>query len=383
MKRWPVKALGDVAMIDRVSVLPSDIEDGTTYLGLEHIESGGKILDRPVVMKGELKSSKFRFSSSHILYGKLRPYLAKITCPSFGGVCSTDILPILPNESIDRRYLCHYLQQPVMVELANSKSSGANLPRLSPKALAELAIPCPPLSEQKRIAEILDRAEALRSQRRAALALLDELTQSIFLDMFGDPITNENRWDMRRIDSICTLVRGSSPRPKGDPKYYGGPVPRLMVADITRDGWSVTPRIDSLTIEGAKKSRPVPKGTVVMAVSGNVGLVSRLNVDACVHDGFVAFTKLQETVCDPQFLLAVLHFSKSVHEKSKAGAIFINLTTNDIKKLEIPLPPISLQREFLRRLMHSHDLRIRILESEYLLAELISALQFRAFGGKL
>src|SRR5207244_2434012 len=83
---------------------------------------------------------------------------------------------------------------------------------------------------------------------------IDSLTQSIFFDMFGDPMKNERGWPTERVSDLCELVRGSSPRPQGDSRFFGGPIPRLMVADITRDGWLVTPRIDSLTIEGAKRS---------------------------------------------------------------------------------------------------------------------------------
>lgn len=165
--------------------------------------------------------------------------------------------------------------------------------------------------------------------------------------------------------------------------FFGGPVPRLMVADITRDGWLVTPRIDSLTLEGAKRSRPVPAGTVVMAVSGNIGLVSQLAIDACVHDGFVAFTNLSVNKCEPGFLLALLHFSKALHDKNKAGAIFINLTTTDIKAMRLPLPPNNLQREFLRRVKSLDALRTSQLKSQANLDTLFAALQHSAFRGDL
>src|SRR5258706_164808 len=101
-------------------------------------------------------------------------------------------------------------------------------------------------------------------------------------------------WPTKRVEEICNLVRGSSPRPKGDSRFFGGPIPRLMIEDITRDGWLVTPRVDSLTELGATMSRPVKAGTIVMAVSGNIGLCAQLAVDACIHDGFVAFKELRE-----------------------------------------------------------------------------------------
>lgn len=241
----------------------------------------------------------------------------------------------------------------------------------------------PPLLQQRRIADILDQADALRTKRREALAQLDSLPHSIFIEMFGDPVHNDRVWPMDKISNLCRLVRGSSPRPQGDPRYFGGPVPRLMIADITRDGWLVTPRIDSLTIEGAAKSRPVPAGTVVMAVSGNIGLVSRLAVDACVHDGFVAFTDLNKNICNAPYFLALLHMSKAAHEKSKAGAIFINLTTDDIKEMPIPIPPLALQQSFATRIQAVESLkathRAALAESYALFA----SLQHRAFRGEL
>jgi len=102
--------LGKVARIDRTSVNADSIKSGTSYLGLEHIASGGMILETRSVVEGELKSSKYQFSSDHVLYGKLRPYLAKIAAPNFAGVCSTDIIPILPGPELDRTYLLFYLR---------------------------------------------------------------------------------------------------------------------------------------------------------------------------------------------------------------------------------------------------------------------------------
>lgn len=177
---WPVVALADVAEFQRDGVAPADIQTGTRYLGLEHIEAGGRIIGGEPIENGELASTKFLFSASNVLYGKLRPYLGKIALPEFDGVCSTDIVPINPSDRLDRRFLAYFLRQPSMVDYANSRSTGANLPRLSPKALAEFEIPLPPLSEQKRIAGILDEAARLCRLRARALEKLNTLGQAIF-----------------------------------------------------------------------------------------------------------------------------------------------------------------------------------------------------------
>ena len=286
-------------------------------------------------------------------------------------------------DALSSRYVTHLISSREFQIEIDRLQHGGTRQALTFSQIAEFQIPLPPLPEQRRIAEVLDRAEALRAKRRAALAQLDSLTQSLFLDLFGDPVRNERNWPTVKVSELCELVRGSSPRPQGDPRFFGGPVPRLMVADITLDGWLVTPAIDSLTVEGAKRSRPAPAGTVVMAVSGNVGLVSRLAIDACVHDGFVAFTGLDEGRCEPGFLLALLHFSKALHDKHKARAIFINLTTTDIKAMPLPLPPIPLQREFARRVTAVDALKTTHLASLAELDALFASLQHRAFRGEL
>ena len=107
---WQTVQLAEVADIERKGVDPSTIESGTNYLGLEHIESGGKIIGYQNVQHGELASTKFQFGLDHVLYGKLRPYLAKIALPDFNGICSTDILPIKPGPKLDRRFLAYFLR---------------------------------------------------------------------------------------------------------------------------------------------------------------------------------------------------------------------------------------------------------------------------------
>jgi len=95
-------------------------------------------------------------------------------------------------------------------------------------------------------------------------------------------------WEVSKLSILGDIIRGASPRPKGDKRYYGGEIPRLMVEDVTRDGKFVIPQVDFLTAEGAKRSRPCKKGTLTIVCSGTVGVVSFLGTDACIHDGFLA-----------------------------------------------------------------------------------------------
>ena len=117
-----------------------------------------------------------------------------------------------------------------------------------------------------------------------------------------------------------------------------------MVADITRDGMYATPQIDSLTEEGAAKSRPMRKGDVIVTVSGNPGLPTILAIDACIHDGFVGLRELHQDVINAEFLYFHLLAQHSHHGSLSVGAVFKNLTTDQLREFKIPLPPLATQQ---------------------------------------
>ncbi|MDN7132092.1 restriction endonuclease subunit S [Halomonas sp. MC140] len=145
-------------------------------------------------------------------------------------------------------------------------------------------------------------------------------------------------WVAKKISELADVIRGASPRPKGDKRYYGGTVPRLMVEDVTRDGKFVTPTVDSLTEAGAKLSRPCPKGTLTLVCSGTVGIPSILAIDACIHDGFLGLVKISKKVS----INYLYHFFSTQREKfnnsATHGGVFTNLTTEGVKEFLVALP---------------------------------------------
>ena len=208
---------------------------------------------------------------------------------------------------------------------------GGSLSRANPKAVANIQIPLPPLEVQK---EIVAEIEGYQKVIDGARAVVDNYRPHIVVDP---------EWTIVKLEDFCTIVRGSSPRPKGDSRYYGGSIPRLMVADITRDGMYATPQIDSLTAEGATKSRPMNKGDVIITVSGNPGLPTILVVDACIHDGFVGLREIHDNV-NREYLYWILLSQHQTNGLQSVGAIFKNLTTHQIKEFKIPLPPLTIQQ---------------------------------------
>ncbi|MFG6104863.1 restriction endonuclease subunit S [Leptothoe sp. EHU-05/26/07-4] len=183
-----------------------------------------------------------------------------------------------------------------------------------------------------------------------------------------------------KLGELCEVVRGSSPRPKGDPRFYGGSVPRLMVADVTRDGKYVTPKIDFLTEEGATRSRPMKQGDLVIAVSGNPGLPSILEIDACIHDGFVGLRNLDKTKVLVDYLYRYLLFFKEKIKNQAVGAIFKNLTTHQIAAIDLPLLPLEEQRRIATILDKADAVRRKRQEAVRLTEELLRSQFLEMFG---
>ena len=392
MSSWKTVALGEIAAVERSSMQPEQIKAGTTYVGLEHIESGGTFLGPKPVGAGALASSKFQFTQRHILYGKLRPYLAKIACPDFSGICSTDILPILAGPKIERRFLFHFLRQPVMVNYANSRAVGVNLPRLSPSVLAKIEIPLPPLTEQRRIAEVLDRAEALRAKRRAALDQLDTLTQAIFLGLFGDP--EARGWPMATIADIADPSPGS---------IRTGPFgSQLLHSEFVDEGVAVL-GIDNAVanefrwaerrfISEAKyrelKRYTVHPGDVLITIMGTCGRCAVVpdEVPVAINTKLLCCVTLQPKKCLPSFLHAYFlrhPLARRYLDRTAKGAIMAGLDMGIIKAMPIPIPPLPLQHDFGRRVAAVEKLKSAHRASLAELDALFAALQHRAFRGEL
>jgi type I restriction enzyme M protein len=259
---WPFVPVGEVFRKSDKTVTPESLKGPVTYLGLENISqnTGGIAGNIVTDVPSEIKSLKNVFKPRDILYGKLRPNLNKVWLADREGICSTDIFVIEPAKgNVESALFAYLFRSDRFNDSVMGQLKGAQLPRIGWQSFAELQIPLPPLEVQK---EIVAEIEGYQKVIDGARAVLDNYRPHI-------PIHPD--WPIVEIGSISTIVRGSSPRPQGDPTFFGGPVPRLMVADITRDGMYTTPRIDSLTEEGALRSRPMKKGEVIITVADDLG----------------------------------------------------------------------------------------------------------------
>lgn len=183
-----------------------------------------------------------------------------------------------------------------------------------------------------------------------------------------------------KISEISLVVRGSSPRPQGDPRFFGGNIPRLTIRDVTRDGKYVTPILDSLTELGAKQGRVMPKGTLTVSASGTVCVPSFLNVSSSVHDGFFAFKKIFDNY-DINFLYyQILLLKKDIKKHINDGGVFKNLNTEIFNNLEVYYTDIKKQIKIVeiidkqQELIDSYKEKLSLLEKQesYYQEELLS-----------
>ncbi|MGH9429036.1 MAG: restriction endonuclease subunit S, partial [Terriglobia bacterium] len=316
--KWPMVKLGDVCTQILSGGTPSTRVPGYWKGDIPWITSADihglkEVQPRKYITREAVEHSATNLIPADNVVVVTRVGLGKVLLNPFDLCISQDSQGlVIDRKQISSAYLAYVLSQEVLKFKDNSR--GSTIQGVVKSQLAELEIPLPPLEEQERIVTEL---EGYRKVIEGARQVLAHYKPTIRIDP---------KWPIKKVAQLCELVRGSSPRPKSDPRYYGGKVPRLMVADLTRDGMYVNPQIDFLTEEGAKFSRPMKRNEVVMAVSGNPGLPAILQVNAYIHDGFVGFRSLKDEVL-PEFFYHVLSYFKEHSGSQSIGAVFKNLTT--------------------------------------------------------
>lgn len=383
---WEKVRLGEVASFGRVTVEPRDIEAGTLYVGLENMTSSGQFDGVGSVVTGELGSSKFAFSAGCVLYGKLRPYLRKTAIPDFEGVCSTDILPILPDSKrLNASYLKHFLRMDEMVNLAVARCAGANLPRLSPKVLLDFEIPLPPLPTQQRIAAVLDEADALRQKRENAIKKW-EASKARYIENFISEFQNDL---VTLSDLIDAGPNNGLYRPSSD---YGSGTPIIRI-DAFYDG--VVTGIKSLKrvnipddVKQRFKARP--RSILINRVNsreylGKSAIVPNHDEELVFESNMMRF-EVNEDKIIPEYLIECMQlsgFKRQVLQRCKDAVNQSSINQQDVKSFAIPLPPLEQQRQLARTVREFNQILSLLRHQLTLTSNLLASLQTRAFSGEL
>lgn len=331
----------------------------------------------------------FAASSGSIeIVGKAAPALADFN-GGFGAFCKV----MRPDaEVVDPRYFAHFFKTIDYRRKISALAAGANINNLKNEHLDEMLIPLPPFPEQRRIAAILDQADALRAKRREALAQLDGLTQSIFVEMFGD--VEGKGW---LIDNVARVAHPTNGSIRTGP--FGS---QLLHSEFVNDGIAVL-GIDNVVeneflwgerrfISEEKykelKRYTVQPGDVLITIMGTCGRCAVVpdNIPVAINTKHLCCITLDKEKCLPNFLHAyfLMHpIACKYLEQTAKGAIMAGLNMGIIKEMPIPIPPIGLQRGFSSRIHVLEKLKLSYRKSLNEQDVLFSSLQHRAFRGEL
>ena len=398
---WRWVRLGEVCLPDRQIVEPNTFHaESLTYYSLEHIESEtGRILKtptEPVELEG--KSMTFLFDQRHVLYGKLRPYLNKVALPFSSGRCTTEMIPLLPSDGLDRIFLAWLLRRQETVEFAMQGKTGSRMPRADMDSLLMLHIPLPPLPEQQRIAAILkeqmgavEKARMAAQERlRAIKALPAAFLRQIFPDP-GQPLPDGWRW--AKLGDVCAIVsKGTTPSSLGF-SYVNEGIPFLRAEDINGsvvDPSKVAFYISVETNNALDRSRLLP-GDFLITIAGTLGRVGYIaeGMPTMNCNQAVAFARPKRELVDVEYMVCVCQNNTVIAPllSQKAGGALQNLNLQQVRGLEIPLPPLPEQQRIATIIKE----QLAAIEQAHISAEaelkaintLPAALLRRAFNGEL
>jgi type I restriction enzyme, S subunit len=305
-----------------------------------------------------------------IVFGDHTRCFKYVDFPFCMGADGTKVLR--PKIDADVKYLYHYLRQLRLTEGGYDRHF---------KYLKRTEIVLPSLPEQRRIAALLDQAEALRAKRLTALAQLDLLTQSIFLDMFGEPTTNPKGWPSSALGNVTATTSGGTPD-RMVLEYFGGGIPWVKSGELHQR--IVTATEETLTQRGLKESsaKLMPPGTVLVAMYGaTVGTSAILGVEAATNQAVCCILPTQELLAD--YLVHLLERLAPTLLAKRVGGAQPNLSQQLIRQLVIPLPPCDLQQVFVSRVREVDRVRVTHCLSLTSFDALFSSIQALAFMGEV
>ena len=350
-------------------------ESGLTFDDLVFVPSG-KISNTQKIKKNDILIAAS--SGSLSVVGKAARALDDFN-GGFGAFCKV----LRPNAKVDPAYFANYFFTSEYRRKISSVAAGANINNLRNSDIDDLEIPLPPLAEQKRIAAILDKADAIRRKRQQAIELADEFLRSIFLDMFGDPVTNPKGWNVSNIGALCSVLTGSTPS-RQENSYFSGNIPWVKTNEV--DGYIIKETEEYITEEGIRNSncKLNPIGSIVLAMYGQGktrGKVGILGIEAATNQ---ACAVIHPSInINMGYLYNYLKLSYETLRALGQGAGQPNLNLSIVKNFSVLMPPIELQHEFAKQVEKVEALKAKLKASQLQAEEQFKALSQRAFAGEL
>ena len=390
---WPLAAIGDhVANVK--SWNPAKLHDkgAFDYIDLGSVnneEKEVKLSDVVNIFPIDAPSrARQLVKENDVLVATVRPYLngvALVQPQLDGATASTGYCVLRVNdETLDPRYLYFWVQTSVFIKDMVSKATGANYPAVSDRIIKESKLPLPPLKEQKRIAEILDKADSLRRKRQQSIQLADEFLRAVFLDMFGDPVTNPKGFDVKELKDMAVVTTGNTPS-RSESAYYGDYIEWIKSDNINTPSDFLTTASERLSELGYGVGRHVGAGsTLITCIAGSFDCIG----NAAYADREVAFNQQINALTPKEgvsswFLYALVIFSKKHIQAASTNSMKGMVSKGKMEVIKFICPPESLQDEFGKIFSKCRDNRKKMDESKEFINGAFSSLSQQAFTGEL
>ena len=356
---WEYKKLGEVCTIERggsprpITDYITDSEDGINWIKIGDAQEVSKYITstKEKIRPEGIKKSRFVHKGDFILSNSMsfgRPYILKVDgCIHDGWLVIHD-----DNEVFIKDYLYYILSSSIMYAKFSQLAVGGVVNNLNSSLVRKVAIPIPPKSTQLSIVSELDKINELIRLKKEQLKDYDNLAQSIFYEMFGDPVENEKGWEVKKLGEVCTIERGSSPRPITayitDSKDG---INWIKIGDAQEGSKYITSTKEKIKPEGLKKSRFVHKGDFILSNSMSFGKPYILKIDGCIHDGWLVIHD-NNNVFIKIYLYYLLASSIMYAKFSKlaVGGVVNNLNSSLVRKVDVSIPPLPLQHLFAQRI---------------------------------
>lgn len=383
-----------------------EISNGFAFKSSKYVNSGIRVIRITNVQKGRVEDNDPKYYDTGTL-SELGRYLIEagdILMSLTGNVGRVGLFPkeltpaylnqrvarirVTKNE-LNKKYLYYLLNSDKFENDAIHNSAGVAQLNLSTKWLSEYEVPLPPLQEQKKVAAILDAADDYRKKTKALIEKYDQLTQSLFLDMFGDPVTNPKGWDKVELVEIVKLVtKGTTPTSLGE-KFTSSGIRFLRAQNIVNGKVLIDDDILFIAEETHNKKlnrSHIKRGDVLLTIAGTIGRVAIVTMDEELNcNQAVAIIRLGKSKIQADYLC---HFfagsnAQSQFSKGKVTATIPNLSLSQIKKLIIPIPNVELQDAFTQRISQLEKQKQQAEASLVKAEELFNSLLQKAFKGEL
>jgi len=284
------------------------------------------------------------------------------------------------DNKVNSKYLYYVLKK--NKSKIENLGTGSTFKAINKKQISDFLIPVPHIDEQLKIIHVLNMARNLINKRKAQIEALDQLTQSVFLEMFGDPVLNNMNWNTQKLSETGQLKRGlSKHRPRNAPELLGGAYPLVQTGDISKSGIFIKQYTQTYSELGLKQSKLWPAGTLCITIAANIAETGILTFDACFPDSIVAY--LPNSYMSNIYVHTWFSFLQRIIEANAPESAQKNINLKILSELEIPVPPFEKQKKFENFILNLENKRKLFEFSLFELENSFNSLMQRAFKGEL